>query len=342
MIGVFIFILLRISLLLLLYRVDSQTRPTVIITGGNSGVGFAAMRQLAALNTHDVVIACRSLERGKTAVNSLSIGKENVKVELLDLADFQSIREFCTRWDKNRPIDVLCLNAGVQFNDAKSVPRTKQGFEETIGVNHIGHWLLVNLLLENVKKSSAGRLVFTGSGVHNPEEPGGNVGSKAGLENMAGLEQGFLPPVCMINGQNEYDGDKAYKDSKLCNVITTIELARRLQAQRSAVTCNVFNPGLIPTTGLFRGLNPVFVAIFTVLTRYIFRVAVSEEEGGARLVKMITDPVIGKTTGGYYSANGKDFGSFIPISASKEAVDPSVGKRLWTLTENVVLKANAL
>ena len=135
-----VLIILLLQTALLWGRVNS-TRPTVIITGGNSGVGFAAMRQLAALNTHDVVIACRSLERGKAAVNSLSVGKENVKVELLDLADFQSIREFCARWDKNRPIDVLCLNAGVQFNDAKYVPRTKQGFEETIGVNHIGHWL---------------------------------------------------------------------------------------------------------------------------------------------------------------------------------------------------------
>ena len=317
---------------------DAARKPTVVITGGNSGIGLSAMRQLAALNSYDVVIACRSLDRGEAAKNSLKYGKDNVSVRELDLADFDSVRKFCSDWG-NRPIDCLCLNAGVQFNDLKVVPRTKQGFEETIGVNHIGHWLLTNLLLEKVKAAPAGRIVFTGSGVHNPEEPGGNVGSKAGLEEMTGLEQGFLPPVCMINGQSNFDGDKSYKDSKLCNVITTIELARRLKEQKSTVTCNTFNPGLIPTTGLFRGLNPLFVAIFTVLTRYVFRVAVSEDEGGERLVKMITDPIIGRTSGGYYSANGKDFGSFVPLTPSREAQDPAVGKRLWALTEKVVLKA---
>ena len=65
----------------------------------------------------------------------------------------------------------------------------------------------------------------------------------------------------------EYDTDKAYKDSKLCNVMTSFELARRLKDQKSTVTCNVMNPGLIPTTGLFRTINPIFVFIFTILTK---------------------------------------------------------------------------
>lgn len=324
-------------LLLIIHQCNSA-RPLVLITGGNSGVGLAATRQLAALNTHDIVIACRSIERAEAAKQSIKIGAENVQIAELDLADFSSIRNFCNQWG-SVPIDALCLNAGVQFTDSKiTVPRTKQGFEETIGTNHIGHWLLVNLLLNNVKKAPAGRIIFTGSGVHNPEEPGGNVGSKAGLESMRGLEEGFLPPISMINGQSSYDGDKAYKDSKLCNVATTIELARRLKEQNSTVTANVFNPGLIPTTGLFRGLNPFFVLIFTFLTRYVFKVAVSEDEGGGRLVKMIIDPVIGKCTGGYISSNSvQSFGSFVPISPSREAQDQAVGKKLWALTEKIVL-----
>lgn len=316
-------------------------RPVVIITGANSGIGLAATRQLAALNQYDVVMACRSVERAEAARKTIKVGADNVRVMQLDLADFASIERFCGAWGKSAPIDCLCLNAGVQFTDAKAaVPRTVQGFEETIGTNHLGHWLLVNLLLDNVKKAPRGKIVFTGSGVHNPEEPGGNVGSKAGLGGMEGLQAGFLAPISMVNGQSSYDGDKAYKDSKLCNVATTIELARRLQEEKSKVTCNVFNPGLIPTTGLFRGLNPVFVAIFTFLTRYVFKVAVSEEDGGLRLVKMITDPIIAATTGGYYTANSlNEFGAFVPISPSKEAQDPAVGKKLWQLSEKVVLAA---
>ena len=119
----------------------------------------------------------------------------------------------------------------------------------------------------------------TGSGVHNPDEPGGDVGSKATLGELSGLRNGFKSPIAMIDG-GTYNADKAYKDSKLCNVMTALELARRLQAQGSKTTCNVMNPGLIPTTGLFRDLNPLFVTFFTFFTLYVFKVAVPEVEGG--------------------------------------------------------------
>lgn len=335
------------SLTLLLYCLlasvahTAPRRPVVVITGANSGVGLAATRQLAALKTHDVIMACRSVERAEAARETILEGRDNVYVMSLDLADIVSIQDFCSAWGK-RPIDCLCLNAGVQFTDAKaSVPRTKQGFEETIGVNHLGHFLLTNLLLDNVKSAGKGRVVFTGSGVHNPEEPGGNVGSKAGLEGMRGLESGFLAPISMING-GAYDGDKAYKDSKLCNVATSIELARRLQAQKSDVISCVFNPGLIPTSGLFRGLNPLFVGIFTFLTRYVFKVAVSEEEGGSRLVNMVTSPLVSTTFGGYWTANTlADFGKLVLSTPSKEAQDPKVGQLLWALSERVLLEAKS-
>lgn len=86
--------------------------------------------------------------------------------------------------------------------------------------------------------------------MHNPKEPGGQVGSKATLGGMKGLELGFKGEVSMVDG-GKYDGDKAYKDSKLCNVATSLELARRLQESKSKITSNVMNPGLIPTSGNF-------------------------------------------------------------------------------------------
>ena len=335
------FIALILLALLGVAHTAVQQRPVVVITGANSGVGLAATRQLAALNTYDVVMACRSVDRAEAARGTIpqGSGRDNVSVMRLDLADIASIQDFCSTWGK-RPINCLCLNAGVQFSDAKAaVPRTKQGFEETIGTNHLGHFLLANLLLDNVKAAGKGRIIFTGSGVHNPSEPGGNVGSKAGLEGMRGLEEGFLDPVSMING-GPYDGDKAYKDSKLCNVATSIELARRLQSQKSDVVSCVFNPGLIPTSGLFRGLNPLFVGIFTFLTRYVFKVAVSEEEGGDRLVTMVTSPLVSSTFGGYWTANTlADFGKLVLSTPSKEAQDPEVGRRLWSLSERVLLEA---
>lgn len=119
--------------------------------------------------------------------------------------------------------------------------------------------------------------------------------------------------------------------------MTSIELARRLKDEKSSVTCNVMNPGLIPTSGLFRSINPLFVIVFTFLTRYVFRVAVSEEEGGNCVATMVQSPLLKGVTGGYFSAEpgpgGKAFG---PVVASTEARDETKAKLLWELTDRLV------
>jgi protochlorophyllide reductase len=213
-----------------------------------------------------------------------------------------------------------------------------------VGTNHIGHFALVQDFLPKIAKTAAGgvgkaRVVYTGSGVHNPDEPGGDVGSKATLGDMEGLAKGYKPPISMVDGKEKFDSDKAYKDSKLCNVCTSLETARRLKASSdpalNRITVNVMNPGLIPTSGLFRDLNPFFVAIFTLITRYIARVAVSEEEGGRRLAFMVESPMLDNVTGGYFSGK-PGFYEFSAAEASKEATNEAVGKKLWDLTEKIV------
>ena len=335
-------------------------RRTVIITGANSGIGFEACKVLAASGQWDVIMACRSLSKAENAKAKLGQNGANVEIRQLDLADLSSVKQFCQSWG-NRPLHVLANNAGTQKQtDAfsrelikgDSVPRTKQGFEETVGVNHLGHFLLTQLLLNNLKATSGGsRVVWTGSGVHDPDQPGGDVGSKATLGDLSGLKAGFKPPVCMVdNSQSDYDPDKAYKDSKLCNVMTSLELARRLQATASpvaansatasaplAVTSNVFNPGLIPTTGLFRELNSWFVLIFTILTKYVFKVAETEEEGGRRLAFMIADLSLDRVTGAYYTGKPFSFG-FQLFTPSKEAQDQNQARALWEVSEQIVGK----
>lgn len=170
--------------------------------------------------------------------------------------------------------------------------------------------------------------------VHNPDEPGGNVGAAASLGDLAGLKSGLEPPSYMIDG-GAYNADKAYKDSKLCNVITTLEMTRRQAQQNSTVTCNCMNPGLVPTTGLFRGFNPLFVAVFTFLTRYVFKVAVSEEEAGRWLAYMISSADLRGVNGKYFSGKpGKQ--EFLPIEPSKEARDAVKAKQLWDYTERLL------
>ncbi len=92
---------------------------------------------------------------------------------------------------------------------------------------------------------------------------------------LAGLQDGFKAPISMISGA-AFDSDKAYRDSKLCNILTTKELSRRLAESNSQVTCNCLSPGLIPTTGLFREYNPYLVGIFNYFMQYVFQIAVSK------------------------------------------------------------------
>jgi len=179
-------------------------------------------------------------------------------------------------------------------------------------------------------------------GVHNPDEAGGNVGSKATLGLLAGFERGFVGTAsAMVDGE-AYDGDKAYKDSKLCNVMTSLELAKRLKARRSRVTSNVMNPGLIPTTGLFRAFSPLFVIPFTFLTRTVFKVAATEEEGGSRLCELIQGPSLDGVSGQYLSTAraGLGLSDFMPIAPSIEARDEDKTRRLWILTEQLIKKKN--
>ena len=142
------------------------------------------------------------------------------------------------------------MNAGLARDvGSKDVLRTKDGFELTVGTNHLGHFYLTNLLLKENKIDDAGRIVVTASGVHDPDSPGGAQGSLATLGNLGGLErQGTA--FEMVDG-NGFDPDKAYKDSKLCNVFFTKELQARLNAKEDcAIKAYCFNPGLIVGTGM--------------------------------------------------------------------------------------------
>ena len=138
-------------------------KKTVIITGANRGIGFSAAKQLASTNDYTVIFACRSKERAQKALETLKSGAENIEIRELDLADLKSVRKFADSWG-NKPIDCLALNAGIQTGSTKIPMRSAQGYEMTVATNHLGHFLLTNLLLKNVKLSPAGRVVVVGSG----------------------------------------------------------------------------------------------------------------------------------------------------------------------------------
>lgn len=227
----------------------------VIITGSNSGVGLAGAKLLTAAG-HRVVCACRTQEKADAAAeaceayarsNLQRAGGQALGVEC-NLASLDSVRKFAASF-KGVKVDSLVLNAGLARGTSETEPqRTADGFEETIGVNHLGHFLLASLFVPMLELSTEPRVVVTASPVHDPNSGGGNVGSTATLGDLKGLESG--PSFSMVDG-GAYDPDKAYKDSKLCNMMFMAEASRRLAPK--GISVNAFSPGLIASpNGFFR------------------------------------------------------------------------------------------
>ena len=170
--------------------------------------------------------------------------------------------------------------------------------------------------------------------MHDPTSPGGAVGPGATLGDLRGLAtQGAA--FEMIDG-GAYDADKAYKDSKLCNILFTRELARRLAASGSPVQGVAFGPGLITRTGFFRNQNPVFTALFDFATNEVFHVAESVSGGGDCLVTMATRADL--PSGSYWNndLDGKGGHRFEAQPPSKEAQSDDEAARLWALSAQLV------
>jgi protochlorophyllide reductase len=312
----------------------------VLITGSNSGIGLNGATKLATRGDH-VYLACRTLAKAQAAKDAIlkeapSVDPANIVPLECDLASLQSVRACAKEVQKlGIPLDVLVLNAGVQYSGNKEVLRTADGFEITVGTNHLGHFLLANLLLPQVKAAgSSARVVVTASEVHDPASPGGSVGNGATLGDLSGLEQHPNGDFVMIDG-GAYDADKAYKDSKLCNILFARELQRRLTAEGSPVRVVSFGPGLITRTGFFRHQPAFFTALFDFATNDIFRVAETVSGGG----DCLTYATEADLPGGVYLNNGLNgFGGhkFEITDTSIESQDDAKAAKLWVLSAGLV------
>ncbi|MGB0563579.1 MAG: protochlorophyllide reductase, partial [Spirulinaceae cyanobacterium] len=216
----------------------AQPQSTVIITGASSGVGLYAAKALAERGDWYVVMACRDRAKAETAAQSVGMNRANYTILDLDLASLNNVRSFVSAFRSlNRPLNALVCNAAVYFPILKDPQRSEDGYELSVATNHLGHFLLCNLMLADFKVSSAPdkRLVILGTVTANPKELGGKIPIPAppDLGNLEGMEAGFKEPVTMINGK-KFKSGKAYKDSKLCNVLTMRELHRRYHDETAA------------------------------------------------------------------------------------------------------------
>nr|KJB62751.1 hypothetical protein B456_009G433900 [Gossypium raimondii] len=264
-------------------------KGSVIITGASSGLGLATAKALAETGKWHVIMACRDFLKAERAAKSAGMSKENYTIMHLDLASLDSVRQFVDSYKRSgRPLDVLVCNAAVYQPTAKEPTFTAEGFELSVGTNHLGHFLLSRLLLDDLKQSDypSKRLIIVGSITGNTNTLAGNVPPKANLGDLRGLAGGLngLNSSAMIDG-GDFDGAKAYKDSKVCNMLTMQEFHRRFH-EETGITFASLYPGCIATTGLFREHIPLFRLLFPPFQKYITKGFVSEEEAGKRLAQV--------------------------------------------------------
>ncbi|WVZ00897.1 hypothetical protein V8G54_026966 [Vigna mungo] len=303
-------------------------KGSVVITGASSGLGLATAKALAETGKWHIIMACRDYLKAARAAKSAGMAKENYTIMHLDLASLDSVRQFVDNFKRSeRPLDVLVCNAAVYLPTAKEPTYTAEGFELSVGTNHLGHFLLARLLLEDLQNSDypSKRLIIVGSITGNTNTLAGNVPPKANLGDLRGLQGGLsgLNSSAMIDG-GDFDGAKAYKDSK--------EFHRRYH-EETGITFSSLYPGCIATTGLFREHIPLFRTLFPPFQKYITKGFVSEDEAGKRLAQVVSDPSLTKS-GVYWSWN-KTSASF-ENQLSQEASDAEKARRVWDISEKLV------
>ncbi|CAL9772613.1 unnamed protein product [Musa acuminata subsp. burmannicoides] len=311
-------------------------KGVVVITGASSGLGLAAAKALAETEKWHVVMACRDFLKAEKAAQSAGMAKENYSIMHLDLASLDSVRQFVHAFRQSgRPLDVLVCNAAIYRPTARTPTYTADGYEMSVGVNHLGHFLLANMLLEDLKKSDypSRRLIILGSITGNTNTLAGNVPPKAGLGDLRGLAGGLdgRNSSAMIDG-GAFDGAKAYKDSKICNMLTMQELHRRFH-EDTGITFASLYPGCIATTGLFREHIPLFRLLFPPFQKFITKGFVSEDESGQRLAQVVGDPSLLKS-GVYWSWNNNS--ASFENQLSEEASDAVKAQKLWEISEKLV------
>ncbi|EDV59653.1 retinol dehydrogenase 13 [Drosophila erecta] len=278
-----------------------ETGKVFIVTGANTGIGKETALEIARRGG-TVYMACRDMNRCEKARKDIikETNNQNIFSRELDLSSLDSIRKFVDGFKKEQPkLHVLINNAGV-MRCPKTL--TKDGYELQLGVNHIGHFLLTNLLLDVLKNSTPSRIVVVSSLAHT-----------RGSINVADL-----------NSEKSYDEGLAYSQSKLANVLFTRELAKRLEG--SGVTVNALHPGVVDTE-----LARNWAFFQTNFVKYFFKPMIwpllkTPKSGAQTSIYAALDPELKDISGLYFS-------DCKPKNVAPGALDDKVGNFLWAESE---------
>lgn len=291
----------------------TTTGRTVLVTGGNRGIGFATSQALAARGAH-VLMTSRDAARGEESAQTIRAAHPHARIEVLqlDLGSLASVREFAARYrDSGRLLHALINNAGA-VGITGPIQFTHDGFELEFGINHLGHFLLTHLLLPVLEASATAtepaRVITVSSIRHIPGK--GGKGAKFDFDNL--------------KGEKWYDPRLFYNNTKLANVWFAYELDRRARAQgiMSLAAC----PGFVPQTlgATKRGLSRWFYNRVLML----IPAARTADVSGRELADLALDPAFARS-GGTFFAGGK------AIKSSAESYDLAKARRLWELSEQM-------
>ena len=282
---------------------DEMTGKLVLITGGNAGIGKETAVGLASKGAH-IVFTSRSMARGNDALVEIKQRSGNDAVELmtLDLASLASVREFAAAFlDRYDRLHVLIDNAGLVLT-SRSV--TEDGYEMTFQVNHLGHFLLTELLRDRLVASAPSRIVVVASDAHKS--------ARHGLD----FED--------LQSERKYRSFGVYGKTKLANILFTRELARRLEG--TGVTVNSVHPGFVASR-FGRDGDTGLIGKFVMPLMRPF--ALNAEQGAKTSIYLASDPAVEGITGAYWV-------KCAPVSPSDAAQDDDAARHLWDVSEQLV------
>jgi NAD(P)-dependent dehydrogenase (short-subunit alcohol dehydrogenase family) len=290
--------------------VPDQSGRTAIVTGANTGIGFAAAAVLAGKGAH-TVLAVRNPDKGNDAKARILAKNPDatVAVAQLDLTSLDNIRQAADQLRSTYPrIDLLINNAGVMYTDKQ---QTKDGFELQFGTNHLGHFALTGLLLDNMLGVDGSRVVTVSSVGH-------RIRAKIHFDDLQ-LDR-------------NYNRVEAYGQSKLANLLFTYDLARRLTANGAATAALAAHPGAADTDllrnmpGGIRQVSQFFWTNF---------IAQNSDMGAEPTLRAATDP--GAQNGQYYGPGGfgEQRGHPKVVASSAQSHNEDIQRRLWTVSEEL-------
>lgn len=318
-------------------RMVTVAQPNVsIVTGASSSIGLYAAKELALRGDHHVVMAVRNEEKARANAKAVGIPEGTYTILPLDLSNLESVREFVRKFQLSgfNTLSSLVCNAAIWHPLDKKPRFTVDGYDETVQVNHLGHFLLANLLLPKLKLSQ-GRVVFLATQTHNPDTIPGKIPPQADLGELEGMINGFKKFPGTIDGKN-FEPTKAYKDSKVCNILTMTEMNKRFGSD-GVIFCAIF-PGCIAESNLFREKRGWFRWFFPLFQKYITKQYVSVQDAGKRVSLVASDGRFGDS-GTYWQwrgsyLNGTDKTEPVPIESTERESDKA-GK-LWDISAKLV------